>query len=237
MIDVDRQVCEFVPRNRREALAWYWGCGDYSLADAWALRPLEISPAHVRRCLRVRARRVGAPDEYVVDFTQSQHNRIVAARLPPGFPLKLVEDGRGADYLRALLREQLAVLPRGLTVFWFGAALLALASIQVAAPYVAPLLARRAASPDCAGACPTIVAHGTLIAATGLVPLMLGLLLPPLRYRWLLARYRLSAVLRATVRTELLLLTGLNAFFVFALAWRLYRSAPILAIVLGMARR
>jgi hypothetical protein len=231
MLDTDRQVCEFRPRGRREALAWFWGCGDYPLKDALSLRPLEVAPSQVRRCLRVRGRRGDGADDFIVDFTQAQHNRIVVSRLPAGFPLRIVEDGRGLEYLRLLVREQLAALPRGLTMFWFLVAFAALLALQAAAPYLAPALARRAASPQCAGSCPALAAHGTLIVATGLIPLLLGLVLPPLRYGWLLSRGRLSAVMRATVRTELLLLPCLNLFFLSVLAWRAAAS-PSLAAVL-----
>ena len=231
MLDLDRQACEFRPRGRREALAWFWGCGDYPLFDALRLRPLEVAPSQVRRCLRVRGRSGDGTDDFIVDFTQSQHNRIFVSRLPAGFPLLLVEDGRGLEYLRLLVREQLAALPRGLTVFWFVVAFGALLALQAAAPWVAPALARRAASPRCAGACPELAAHGALIAATGLIPLLLGLVLPPLRYGWLLSRGRLSAVMRATVRTELLLLPSLNLLFLAVLVWRAVYNPPLAAVL------
>jgi hypothetical protein len=236
MIGVDRQVCEFVPRGRREALAWYWSCGDYGLLDALSLRPLEVAPSQVRRCQRVRAGRPGGKiEEYAVDFTQTAENRIVAATLPHGFPRELAEDILSSDYMHALTREHLMLLTRGLTLWWFWGSALGLAIVQAA---TGPLVARFApalTTPTCAGACAAFVAHDALLRFAGFVPMFLGTVLPPLRYRWLVKRPRLSPVLRSSIRTELLLLFGLNAPLLAYMTLRLVSNpdTPLMRILTG----
>ena len=236
MIGLDRQVCEFAPSGYREALSWYWGCGDYPLWDALRLRPLEVAPTQVGRCRRVRATTPGRKiEQYAVDFTQAAQNRILAGSLPHGFPRELLEDVRASDYLSELTRDHLVLLSRGLTIWWFWGSALGLALVQAA---TAPLVTRfipLLTTPTCAGACAAFVAHDALLRLAGFVPMLLGVALPPLRYLALVSRPRLSPVLRSTARAELVLLVGINLPL---LAWMTARllahpDTPLMRILLG----
>lgn len=207
---LDRQLCEFVPRGLLEALSWYWACGDYTFSDALQRRPFEVAPAQIRRCRKLAAVRFGSVHEqYIVDFTQTRHNRISTSRLPPGFPARRVEAGDPRRYLVELVMEQAGCLPRSMTAWWAAGTIVAVLLVRAASPTLAPLL-MRAPGPGCGADCAAMLAQIDLARAAGLVPALLGLLLP-LRVGSVLANPGLSPALRALTRFEIVMLPTLGA--------------------------